>query len=132
MNEELPQILPQVEEAFEHIFDMESEWSLEERFDKLMSAIIESSFHLLDRQRKKGLKVSDADRDFQEEAMAQLKMIDKAFSMAKKYGRLSAPADTNWESDIILRLKNRKGVLGDIVTYIPAPKQKEEEEEDGQ
>jgi len=121
MNEELevPQPIPQVEEAFAEMFSMDSELSIEERLDKLVEAMTCSAFYLMDRQRRTGKKVSDAEREFQEEGMAQLKMIERCLSTAKKFGRLSGKVNPNFESGIVGRIRSMKGSVGDIVMSLP-------------
>ncbi len=120
--QELPKVIPQVDEAFAEMFSMDSEASIEERFDKLVEAMTCSAFYLMDRQRRTGIKVSDADREFQEEGMAQLKMIEKCLSMAKKFGRLSGKVNPNYESEILIRVRGMKGSVGDIVATLPKNK----------
>lgn len=123
---EKPVILPTVDEAFEKIFEVNSEMSLEHRFDVLLQSIIESSIYLLDRQRRTGKAVGDADREFQYEAEAQLKLIEKCFVMAKKYGRLSSSANPEFETEIITHIRTRQSSIGDIVRIVPTSNKKNE------
>lgn len=119
---EIPQPIPQVEEAFEDIFRMDSEWSLEERFDRLLEAMTASAFYLMDRQRRTGKKPSDAERAFQEEGMAQLNMISKCWGIARKHGRVPKESMVpSFETGLLARVVRMKSTVGDIVRDIPPP-----------
>jgi hypothetical protein len=119
---EIPKVIPQVEEAFEEIFRMDSEWSLEQRFDRLLEAMTASAFYLMDRQRRTGKKVGEAERDFQEEGMAQLRLIDKCWTIAKKHGRVSTAPNPTFEGDMMARIVKMKGTMSDIVQTVPVNK----------
>lgn len=122
-NEELeaPKVIPQVDEAFEELFSMDSSWSIEERFSKLLSAVTASAFYLMDRQRRTGRKVSDADRDFQQEAMAQLKLIEKCLVTAKKFGYLDGRKieEAGFDDDVHSKVIKMKSSISDIVANVP-------------
>lgn len=118
----IPEPLPMVEDAFQELFSMDSEWSMEERFDRLIEAMTASAFYLMDRQRRTGKKISDAERSFQEEGMAQLNMISKCWTIARKHGRV--PKETtfsDFDDKLLARVIKMKSTVGDIVRDIPAP-----------
>lgn len=120
---EIPKVLPVVDDAFEELFKMDSEWSLEERFDNLLQAMTASAFLLIDRQRKTGKKIGEAEMDFQEQAFAQLKMIDKCWTIARKHGRVQKNAiGNNFEGELLGKIVGMKGTMSDIVTTVPVTK----------
>ena len=121
----IPVTSPGVDDAFAKLFSMDSEWSLEERFDRLMQAMTASAFYLMDRQRRTGKKIGDAEREFQEEAMAQLNLISKCWATARKYGRVpkeTAVPRNEFEGNLLGRIIDMKGMVGDLVRTVTVPK----------
>lgn len=117
-----PEVIPMVDEAFEEIFKMDSAWSLEERFDRLIEAMTASAFYLMDRQKRTGKKINDAERSFQEEGMAQLNMISKCWGIARKHGRVPKETSFNdFDNNLLAKIVKMKSTVGDIVRDIPPP-----------
>lgn len=108
-----------VEEGFESIFGCDENSTMEQRFDALLQVMTANAFYLMDRQRSKGKKPSVEEKEFQQECMAQLNLIDKAFTIAKKHGRIMNVPNDNYDSELLARVIRMKGSMGDIVTNVP-------------
>ncbi len=111
-----------VEEGFESIFGCDENSTMEQRFDALMQVMTANAFYLMDRYRSKGKKPSVEEKEFQEECMAQLGLINKVFLMAKKSGRVTNRPNENYDNELRGRIAKMKGTMGDIVTMVPVNK----------
>lgn len=124
--EEIPQpeyVVPKtsisVEEGFESIFGCDENSTMEQRFDALLQVLTANAFYLMDRQRSKGKKPSVEEKEFQEECMAQMNMIGKVFALARKHGRIANTPNENWDAQLLIKIKNKRGSIADIVQSLP-------------
>lgn len=117
-----PKVSISVDEGFESIFGCDENSTMEQRFDALLQVMTANAFYLMDRQRSKGKKPSVEEREFQEECMTQLNMITKCFNTAKKHGRIANAPNANYDTELLGKIINMKGTMGDIVAKIPQPK----------
>lgn len=113
-----PELRQQVHDAIDSVFDCDENSSLEQRFDAILQVMISNAFFLLDRQRRSGVKPSDEEKDFQQECLAQLKLIEKGFSVARKNGRIGNVPNQNFEGELLVRIKKMRGSMGNIVTTL--------------
>jgi hypothetical protein len=111
-----------VDEGFESIFGCDENSTMEQRFDALMQVMTANAFYLMDRMRSKGKKPSVEEKEFQEECMMQLTMINKVFLMAKKAGRIGSRPNENYDNELLARVVRMKGSMADIVQTVPVNK----------
>lgn len=114
-----PKVRIEVEEGFESIFNCDENSTMEQRFDALLQVMTANAFYLMDRMRSKGKKPSVEEKEFQEECMYQLKLIDKAFAVAKKHGRIANLQNEKYDTELLAKIIKMKGTTGDIVTRVP-------------
>jgi hypothetical protein len=108
-----------IDRLLAEIEDDASGLSLEERFDKLLQQLLAVQFVIIERQRKTGKPVEEHEQIWINDSMKFMKNIEKLFSMAKKYNRISTKPNANFEQQTISTIKELKSSLGDIVRKIP-------------
>lgn len=112
-----------LQEALDDVVSESIDQSLEQRFDLLAQQFVAFAFHIIDRQKRTGEKICDAEQVWQEESMKQLRMISQVWAMAKKNGRIGSTPNKNFESQTIDEIKKMRSTVGDVVRKIPiAPK----------
>lgn len=111
-----------VTKAFEEIESEESDLSMEERFDNLLQEIIAQAFLIIDRQRKTKQRITEDEKNLQDDSMYQLRMIEKAYALAKKNGRISPKANIQFDEQLLGKIKLMKSSIGEIVREVPVTK----------
>lgn len=112
-----------VDKAFRSV-EEDTTSSIQERFDILGQEIISNSYFIMERQRKTGQRISDEERDLQEDMVEQFNIIEKIFIKLKKAGRLGdVKPNDKFDEQLLSRIKSKKSTIGDIVQTLPtAPK----------
>lgn len=108
-----------VTQAFDDIENEDSDVSMEERFDNLLQEIIAQAFFIIDRQRKTKIRMTDDEKNLQDDMMYQLRMVEKVFSIAKKQGRIAPKANEDFDNQLLRKIKNFKSTMGEIVRDVP-------------
>lgn len=109
-----------VEAALDELSNEKSIVPMMERFDELLHQVIAQAAYLMKRQRKTGQRKTEQESQWQEDAMEELKFIDKAFTLAKKYNRL--PMDSpnpKFDDDLLKEIRQRESTVGAIVQNLP-------------
>lgn len=115
-------LTPKVNGAFDEIENEDSPLSMEERFDNLLQEIIAQAFFIIDRQRRTKQRMTDDEKNLQDDMMYQLRMIEKAFAIAKKQGRIASKPNERFDEQLVGKIKHMKSTIGDIVTTVPSVK----------
>jgi len=110
-----PELPPQISQAFDVFFDMDSDDDMWRRFDKLSLAIVEYRMYLLNRHRVTGKKRIDEEDVFLFDCNEQLKHIEKILMSAKKLGRTSSQPSDAWEDKQWLKRVKDSNTMGSIV-----------------
>lgn len=118
MSEDVVTLPPELDDALAAI-DQYSDTPIEERFDALMERVIAFGWFIMDRQKKTGKRIESHEREWQEDAMVQLRMIDKVFTMARKNGRMMAKANEQFDTQLINTMRDMKSSVGEIVQRLP-------------
>lgn len=92
----------------------ESELTLEERIDKLGQDIIANAFFLITKN-SKGLKTTDGENDEQAEMIKRFKEITGIYSTLKKANRINGSVNASFDKELLKKIKERKGSIGNIV-----------------
>lgn len=109
-----------LDEAFDNIENDESNLSIQERFDILGQEIIAQAFYFMERQRKNGTRISDEEKELQQETLEQFGIIEKVFMKFKKAGRLGdVKPNEKFGEQLLNRIQNKKSTIGEIVRTIP-------------
>lgn len=121
--EQAPLKLPEsVIKAMDAILDDDLDATMEERFDALMQGLVAFRYYLIRRHAKEGKKKFDEEEVFLFEATAQLKEVERVFSMARKNGRISNNPNSDFDDQLRSKVVKMTGTMGDIVTKVPSHK----------
>lgn len=125
MSDEI-KLRPALSQAFDAITDDDSDVSMEQRFLNLLHQFTANAFFIMDRQKRTGNRITDAEKEFQQDCMNQMNFIDKYFRMAKKNGFIAdtKPRDT-FDRDLLAEIRKQKSTIGEIVRTLPDPKKTE-------
>lgn len=120
MNEYYVNLPEGIEQAMMEFEDDNSDVSLEERFDKLMEAMMAFAFVMIDRHRRTGLRIGEHEKQWQEDSMEQLRAMEKVMAMAKKYNRISSnKPNNNFTSQTVSQIQSMKSTVGEIIRKVP-------------
>lgn len=109
-----------LEEAFENIGSEESTLSMQARFDILGQEIIAQSFYLMERQRINGTRISEEEKQLQQDSVEQFNIVEKVFSKFKKAGRLGeVKPNEKFDEQLLEKIKKKKSTISEIVQMIP-------------
>lgn len=123
--EVIPKLPEEINNAFDAFFDLDPSVTMLDRFDALSHAIIAFRFYILDRHRRTGKKMVNAEELFLIDCNIQLKEMEKVLMSAKKLGRLHTPKNDNYDGNLVAKIVQMKGSLGEIVTTVPTHKKAE-------
>lgn len=98
----------------------ESGSTLEQRFDNLAQYIIMSAWETIKRVRKKGTKIDQEEEYRQGETLKQFKIISGIYEKLKKNGRIAGKPNEHFDEQLLQKIKDKKGSIGDIVRDIPS------------
>lgn len=114
---------PGVESAMNGLIDEDSDLSIEERFASLANEIMANAYTIMRRQARYGKPKTDSERKWQEDAMEELKYMEKVLNMAKKHGIYNPKPVEKVEEDLMARIRKKGSVMGEIVANIPMKKE---------
>lgn len=118
-----PPPVPQyINDAFDAMFNVGDNATMEQRFDSLAQAIVTFRFYLLDRHRRTGRKKVDEEELFLFECNEQFKHIERVFAAMKKHGRIANIPNDQFDEQLLGKIINMKGTIGEIVTTVPVVK----------
>jgi hypothetical protein len=119
----------QSDDGFVAGFDLNNPKSIENKITELTHDLMAGSFDIMERM-KKGREVTSAEKVYQEEGMRQLKFLTDLYGRIKKIGIVSsAKSSEEFDNDFFIRLKNKKGTIGNIVVDDTTGKKDNDEED---
>jgi hypothetical protein len=109
--------LKQEEETLESIagFDMNNPKSVEDKITELTQELMAGAFDIINRL-KKGEKISDAEKIYQDEGQKQVQYLTKLYNNMKKIGVVSSVASAEaFDKNFFKKLKEKSGTMGNII-----------------
>ena len=111
-----------VNEAIDDVMNEDSDLSIEQRFDQIGQEIISNAYVIIKRMKKGGPSMTSEEKTLQDEMMYQLNIVEKVFSKLKKAGRIAPPANKDFDTELMGKMKDdlekSKSSVGQIVRMI--------------
>jgi len=111
--------IKKINQALDEIGSEDNGMTVEQNFDNLCQTILAQSYEICMRAKKKGVKIDDDDDYRQVQMVKQVRIISGIYAMLKRNGRIATKPNEHFDEQLLAKIKEQKGTIGEIVVKIP-------------